>query len=144
MLCHSVQLFVTPWTLARKAPLSMGSSRQEYWSGLPCPPPGDLLNPGIEPRSPTLQASHNFSFASSTQRADGTFTCLMGEFGNDLILNIYMRMKIDKKAIMLMRGENNVAREIIRKDRGTIEGKTKLFFLIWNIKSILLLDKSCN
>ena len=68
----------------------------------------------------------------------------MGEFGNDLILNIYMQMKIDKKAIMLMRGENNVAREIIRKDRGTIEGKTKLFFLIWNIKSILLLDKSCN
>ena len=43
-----------------------------------------------------------------------------------------------------MRGENNVAKEIIRKDRGPIEGKTKLFFLIWNIKSILLLDKSCN
>ena len=38
------------------APLSMGFSRQEYWSGLPCPPPGDLPNPGIEPRSPVLQA----------------------------------------------------------------------------------------
>ena len=48
-----VQLFGTPWTIARQAPLSMGSSRQEYWSGLPCPPPGDLLNPGIEPASPT-------------------------------------------------------------------------------------------
>ena len=50
-----VQLFVTPWTVAHQAPLSMGFSRQEYWSGLPCPPPGDLPNPGIEPGSPTLQ-----------------------------------------------------------------------------------------
>ena len=41
---------VTPWTAAHQAPLSMGSSRQKYWSGLPCPPPGDLPNPGIEPR----------------------------------------------------------------------------------------------
>ena len=40
------------WTVARQAPLSMGFSRQEYWSGLPCPPPGDLPDPGIEPESP--------------------------------------------------------------------------------------------
>ena len=46
-----VQLFATPWTVARQAPLSIGFSRQEYWSGLPCPPPGDLPNPGIEPKS---------------------------------------------------------------------------------------------
>ena len=45
----------TPWTVAHQAPLSMGFSRQEYWSGLPCPPSEDLPNPGIEPRSPTLQ-----------------------------------------------------------------------------------------
>ena len=51
-----VQLFVTPWTAAHQAPLSIGFSRPEYWSGLPCSPPGDLPNPGIEPRSPTLQA----------------------------------------------------------------------------------------
>ena len=50
-----VRLFVTPWTVACQAPLSMGFSRQEYWSGLPFPSPGDLSNPGIEPRSPTLQ-----------------------------------------------------------------------------------------
>ena len=49
-----VRLFVTPWTVAYQAPLSMGSSRQEYWSGLPFPFPGDLPVPGIEPRSPTL------------------------------------------------------------------------------------------
>ena len=43
-------------TFCDKAPLSMGFSEQEYWSGLPCPPPGDLPDPGIEPRSPALQA----------------------------------------------------------------------------------------
>ena len=51
-----VWLFGTPWTVAHQAPLSMGFSRQEYWSGLPFPSPGDLPHPGIEPRSPTLQA----------------------------------------------------------------------------------------
>ena len=43
--------FVTPWTVARQAPLSMRFSKQAYWSGLPCSPPGDLINPGIEPVS---------------------------------------------------------------------------------------------
>ena len=44
-------LTVIPWAVAHQAPLSMGISRKEYWSGLPCPPPGHLPNPGIEPRS---------------------------------------------------------------------------------------------
>ena len=51
-----VQLCATPWTVARQAPLSMGISRQEYWGGLPCPPPGDLPDPGIEPLSLTSPA----------------------------------------------------------------------------------------
>ena len=46
----------TLWTVARQAPLSMGLSRQGYWSGLPCPPPGDLPDPGVEPASPALEA----------------------------------------------------------------------------------------
>ena len=46
----------TAWTVARQVPLSMEFSRQEYWSGLSCLPSGDLPNPGIEPRSPSLQA----------------------------------------------------------------------------------------
>ena len=45
----------TPWTVALQTPLSMGFSRQEYWTGLPCPSPGDLPNLEIEPRSPTFQ-----------------------------------------------------------------------------------------
>ena len=55
-LLSSVRLFATPWTVAHQAPLSMGFSRPEYWSGLPFPSPGDLPNSGIEPRSPTWQA----------------------------------------------------------------------------------------
>ena len=51
-----VWLFATPWTVAYQAPPSMGSSRKECWSGLPFPSPGDLPKPGIEPRSPGLQA----------------------------------------------------------------------------------------
>ena len=51
-----VQLFATPWTVACQAPLSMGFSTQEYWSGLPFPSPEDLPNPGIKPGSPALQA----------------------------------------------------------------------------------------
>ena len=46
-----VQLLVTAWTVARQVPLSVGFSRQEYCSGLPCPPPGDLPDPGIKPKS---------------------------------------------------------------------------------------------
>ena len=56
VVAQSCPTLATPWTVARQAPLSMGFSRQEYWSGLPFPSPGDLSNPGIEPRSPALRA----------------------------------------------------------------------------------------
>ena len=51
ILCTCVQLFEAPWTVARQTPLSIEFSKQEYWSGLSCPPPGDGLDPGIEPTS---------------------------------------------------------------------------------------------
>ena len=51
-----VQLFAILWTVGHQAPLSMGFPRQEYWSGLPFPSPGDLPDPGIKPGSPSLQA----------------------------------------------------------------------------------------
>ena len=60
MPCHAyllqLCLFATLWTVALQTPLSMEFFRQEYWSGLPCPLPGDLLDPGIETVSPALQA----------------------------------------------------------------------------------------
>ena len=55
-LLSRVQLIATPWTVAYQAPPSMEFSKQEYWSGLPFPSPGDLPNPGIQPRSPALRA----------------------------------------------------------------------------------------
>ena len=55
-LLSGVRLFATPWIVAYQAPLSMVFSRQEYWSGLPFPSPGDLPNAGMETRSPTVQA----------------------------------------------------------------------------------------
>ena len=62
--CFScVRLFATLWT--RQGPLSMGFSRQEYWSGLPCPPPGDLPDPGIEPTSLLSPALAGMFFTTS-------------------------------------------------------------------------------
>ena len=65
VLSH-VQLFVTPWTVACQASLSTGFFRQEYWSGLPFPPPGDLPHPGIEPISPALAGGF---FTTATREA---------------------------------------------------------------------------
>ena len=65
--CFShVQLFVTLWTVTHQAPLSMEFSRQEYWSGLPCPPPADLPNSGIEPKSLTFLALAGSFFTTIT------------------------------------------------------------------------------
>ena len=59
-----VQLFATPWTVAHQAPLSMEFSKQEYWSGLPCPPPRDLPDPGIKPVSPPCPVLAGGSFTA--------------------------------------------------------------------------------
>ena len=61
---------MTLWTIARQAPLSMGFSRKEHWSELPCPPPGDLPNAGIEPVSLMSPALARKFFTSSTTVAD--------------------------------------------------------------------------
>ena len=88
MLSH-VRLFATPWTTARQAPLSMGILQAKIWSALPCPPPEDLPNPGIEPRSPALQAilyhlshqgSYPFSRGSSWPRNRTGVPCMAGRF----------------------------------------------------------------
>ena len=68
MLGHfsHARLFATLWTVAHQAPLSMGLSRQQYWSGLPCPPPGHLPNPGTEPVALTFPALAGGFFSTST------------------------------------------------------------------------------
>ena len=72
MLSHlsQVQLIVTLWTVAQQAPLSMGFSSQEYWSGLLCPLPGDLPNPGIKPVSPASPALAGRFFTTSATWED--------------------------------------------------------------------------
>ena len=65
-MLSQVQLFVTPWTVACQVPLSMGFPSQEYWSGLPFPPPRDLPNPGIEPTSPVAPSLAGRFFTSES------------------------------------------------------------------------------
>ena len=72
MLSHfsHVQLLATPWTVAHQAPLSMAFSKQEYWSGLPYPPPGDLADAMIEPASLMFPAlAGRFFTSSATQKS---------------------------------------------------------------------------
>ena len=65
--CSVISDSTTQWTAGCQAPLSTEFSRQEYWSGLPCPPPGDVPDPGIKPRSPALQANSLSSEPAGTQ-----------------------------------------------------------------------------
>ena len=67
LVAQSCRLFATAWTVGRQAPLSVEFSRQEYWSGLPFPNPGDLPDPGMEPGSPALQADSLPSVSQSVQ-----------------------------------------------------------------------------
>ena len=67
--------FATPWTVACQAPLSMRFSRQEYWSGLPFPSPGDLPDPGIRPVSPALKGS----FFTTESPEEPWMTCILGQ-----------------------------------------------------------------
>ena len=86
--CFScVRLFVTLWTTALRAPLSMGFSRQEYWGGLPCPPPGDLPDPGIQPITPALAGGFQHHLGSPLYRY------LIGFLVNSYIINLNMRIK---------------------------------------------------
>ena len=74
-LLSRVQLFATPWTVDHQAPLSIGFSRQEYWSGLPCPSPGDLRDPGTEPASlmsPALAGGFFTTIATWEAPKEGT------------------------------------------------------------------------
>ena len=76
LAAKSCPTVATPWTVARQAPLSMGFSRQEHWNGLPCPPPGDLLDPGIGSKSLISPALTGGFFTTST-----TLDCVGFLFG---------------------------------------------------------------
>ena len=85
MSLSPLRLLATPWTGAYQAPLSPGFSRQEYWSGLPFPSPGDLPNPGIEPRSSTLQVD---CLPLSHQRSSSPRVLIVVLFSSTISQNI--------------------------------------------------------
>ena len=88
--CFSpVQLFVTPWTTARQAPLSLRFSRQEYWSGLLCPPPGDLPDPGIEPATLTFTCTGRRDLYPHCHLGRLLDICLSLNYPNDPRLQAY-------------------------------------------------------
>ena len=100
-----VGLFATLWSVAHQAPLSMEFPRQEYWSGLPCPSPGDFPNPGIKPGSPALQADslasespgevwliYNVVLVSVVQRSDSVYM-YVGFPGGSVVKGICLPMQ---------------------------------------------------
>ena len=84
-----VRLFATPWTVAHQAPPSMEFSKQEYWSGLPFPSPGDLPDPGIKPASPALQAD-----ALSPEPPGKPDVCMMGKRTRSKKLHSHRRFTV--------------------------------------------------
>ena len=89
-----LQFFATPWTVVHQAPLSMGFSRQEHWSGLPFLPPGDLSDPGIEPRSLISAASAGgfFTTGSTWEALQRVFQLLNIIFFCDLKCQFYHKL----------------------------------------------------
>ena len=101
---HSwVWLFAIPWAVARLAPLSVEFSRKKYWNGLSFPSPGDLVNPGIEPRSPVLQADSLPTEPLGSYKQGKKTTLTMGAketIGKELIFKIYKHlMKLNTRKI---------------------------------------------
>ena len=74
--------FATLWTITSQAPLSMGFSRQEYWTGLPCSPPGDLSDPGIEPQSPVAPALQGDSLPLSQRGSPSSTIVTLFQLSN--------------------------------------------------------------
>ena len=112
-LLSRVRLFATPWTVAYQAPPFMEFSRQEYWSRLLFPSPGDLPDPGIEPRSPTLQAVSRFTvwatreaqFKASATQMNTMCYCVLGAIPITLhaqsytLLNVYEADGINRSVL---------------------------------------------
>ena len=136
MLSHfsRVRLFATPWTVAWQAPLSMGFSRQEYWSGLPCPS-GDLPDPGIEPvsfRSPALAGR----FFTTSATAVPVFNPSTASFVNKALRNTVMVIlyTLPKTSLVLLTAE------LSSFDKDYMAHKTRnIFYLSLCQKTLLTL-----
>ena len=86
---HAKKDLILPWTIAHQAPMSTGFSRQEYWSGLPSPPAGDLPHLGIEPTSPDFQADSLGEELLLQGKPRVSYRCLVILFDNDALMVKY-------------------------------------------------------
>ena len=145
-----VRLFVTPWTVAYQAPPSMGFSRQECWSGLPFPSPGDLPNPGIEPRSPALQADTlpseppGMGFSKSNAKRELYSNTSLPQETRETPKNLTLHLKQLEKEVM--KNPKVSRRKEIIKIRAEISGKKKRYYSenqqkSWFFKKINKIDK---
>ena len=108
LIAKSCLTLVTPWTIAHQALLSMGFSRQEYWSGFPFPSPGDLPNPGIEPRSPALQVMI-YWLSLKEIYLKYTLDILLHIFGGNIIFNLFIFISRKHMSLRTCKWENKVA-----------------------------------
>ena len=123
---------VTPQTVAHQAPLSMGFSRQEYWSGLPIPSPGNLPDPRIEPGSPTLQADSLPSELSFIE------FLLCAKLSIYVIFHLTIHMTISKMRTRKLRNSADVIKVIYLRGQAGIQAQT---FLPSTIAHIMILKQ---
>ena len=117
-----VCLFATAGTAAPQAPLSMGFSRQEHWSGLPCPPAGDLPSPGIQPRSPALQADSLPAESSGKPKNTGMGSLsLLWNFPTQELNRGVLHWQADSLPMSYLGNSQWVYFKIYKEDKGTTE-----------------------
>ena len=121
-----VRLFATPWTVAYQAPPSMGFSRQEYWSGLPFPSPGDLPDPGIESGSPAFQAD------ALTSEPPGK---LLYVPDSQFVTSDFFTIKIPCRDVQRYAGDSEVSKRLFKTSRVLLPNRdAKICSLIIIIK----------
>ena len=118
-----VRLFVTPWTVAHQAPLSIAFSRQKHWSGLLCPSPGDLPDPGIKPGSSAWQAD--------SLQSEPPGKSLLSELKNACTSQSILARTLDQWFLLSFFGS-----------RGSFENLKKTLISFWKMHTILKLDSA--
>ena len=130
---------MTPWTVAHQALLSVGFSRQEYWSRFPCPPPGDLPNPGIEPSSPTLQAD---SLLSEPLRFRGSpWNAAPALHTQDSKVKLLKPLSLLLLLLLLLLSLFGISFQILMSEPGKLSQKIKVWLQeYWNITDLVAIS----
>ena len=124
-----VQIFATLWTVAYQTPPFMGFSKQEYWSGLPFPSPGDLPNPGVEPRSPTLQADAlpSEALGKSYSERNRMLNRKLPNTQNRGFYNMYLGTE-NRQQLLYMTEKDNFTVKLLLLNESLLNGKFMLMY----------------